>query len=70
MSGEQLVSELCDPQQYKVELNSKKYQIEVELLENTEKYVHVLVSVDDGGIPVSDLSLTETFILQKTLPTA
>lgn len=33
---------------YIVELDSKKYQVEVEILENTDKYIHVMVADDDG----------------------
>ncbi len=69
MSWEQLVSELRDHQTYEVELDSKTCQVEVELLENTEKYVHVMVAVNDGRLPASFLPLTETFICEKLPPT-
>ena len=65
MAGEQLIAELHDLQAYEVELNSKKYQVEVELLENTDKYVRVTVAVDDGNLPVSISPLTHTFICSK-----
>jgi hypothetical protein len=68
MSCEQLVSTLRDLQSYEVELDSKTYQVEVELLENTEKYVHVMVGVDDGGLPASLSPLTETFLREKLPP--
>ena len=61
----QLVSSLHDLQSYEVEFNSKTYRVEVELLENTEKYVHVIVAVDDGSLPASISPLTKTFILEK-----
>jgi hypothetical protein len=41
MSCSQLVSELHDSQTYEIEFDSKKYQVEVQLLENTEQYLHV-----------------------------
>ena len=69
MSCDQLVSELHDLQAYEVELDSKKYQVEVELLENTDKYVHVIVAVDDGSLPASISPLTSTFIRPKPYPT-
>ena len=56
MSCGQLVSELHD---------AKQYQVEVELLENTEKYLHVMVAVDDGSLPASISPLTHSFICQK-----
>lgn len=65
MSCEQLVSKLHDLQTYEVERDSKTYQVEVELLENTEKYLHVMVAVDDGGLPASLLPLTQTFLREK-----
>ena len=66
MSCEALLSELRDPQVYEVELDSKKYQVEVQLLENTDKYVHVIVAVDDGSLPASVFPVTHDFILDKT----
>ena len=68
MSCRQLVSELHEVQTYEVELDSKQYQVEVELLENTKKYVHVMVAVDDGHLPASISPATHTFICQKPLP--
>jgi hypothetical protein len=66
MRCEQLVSELHELQAYEVEFESKQYQVEVELLENTEKYLHVMVAVDDGSLPASMLPLSHSFICQKT----
>jgi hypothetical protein len=51
---------------YLVEVDSKQYQVEVELLENTEAYVHVGVAVDDGSLPWSIVPLTKSFIRQKS----
>jgi hypothetical protein len=65
MSCGQLVAELHDLQAYEVEFESKRYQVEVELLENTEKYVNVMVAVDDGSLPASISPLTHCFICQK-----
>jgi hypothetical protein len=69
MSCSQLVSELHDVQTYEIEFDSKKYQVEVELLENTEQYFHVMVALDDGSLPASIRPLTDSFIRQKELPT-
>jgi hypothetical protein len=68
-SCDQLVAELRDLQAYEVEFDSKKYQVEVELLENTEKSLHVAVAVDDGSLPASLSPVTHSFIRQKALPT-
>lgn len=68
MSCWQLLSELHEAQAYEVELDSKQFQVEVELLENTEEYLNVMVAVDDGSLPASISPLTQTFICQKPLP--
>jgi hypothetical protein len=65
MSYEQLIAALADDQVYEIELESRKYQVEVELLENTEKYIHVTVSVDDGTLPASIWPLTFSFIRHR-----
>ncbi len=67
MSFEHLVSRLRDLQAYEVEVDSKKYQVEVELLENTGTFLHVMVAVDDGSLPASISPLTQTFISAKPL---
>lgn len=65
MSCAQLVSELHEVQAYEVEFESKQYQVEVELVENTETYLHVMVAVDDGRLPASISPLTDSFICHK-----
>lgn len=65
-SWRQLASELHEQQVYEVEFESKQYQVEVELLENTETYLHVLVAVDDGTLPASFSPLSHSFICNKT----
>jgi hypothetical protein len=65
MTYDQLLSELRHLQVYEVELDLRRYQVEVELLENTKEYVHVMVAVDDGSLPASITPLTHTFICQK-----
>ena len=52
-------------QGYEVEFDSKPYQVEVELLENTEQYAHVMVAVDDGSLPASISPLIQSFICQS-----
>ena len=64
-SSEQLLAELRDEQTYEIEFENKMYQVEVEILENTEKYVHVLVAVDDGTLPAALLPLSSSFIREK-----
>ena len=64
-SSEQLLTELAELQAYETEFENKKYQVEVEILENTEKYVHVSVAVDDGTLPSVLRPLATSFICEK-----
>ena len=50
---------------YEVEIGAKKYQVEVSLLEDTERYIHVAVSVDDGSNPASFRPVFSSFICDK-----
>jgi len=64
-SYEELLSELREGQTYEVTLNSKRYIVEVELLENTPTYLNVAVAVDDGSLPASIRPLSRTFLRRK-----
>jgi len=64
-SSEELVSELPVVRPSKVEFEGIKYAVEVQLLENTDKYVHVSIDVDDGSIPESFHPLSSSFIREK-----
>ncbi len=64
-SCEQIVSELRDLVAYEVEFDSKKYQVEVQILETTDKYIQVMVAVDDGSLPVSISPLTHVLVCSK-----
>lgn len=64
-SSEQLLAELGVVQAYEIEFENKGYQVEVEILENTEKYLHVIVAVDDGSLPGAMRPLSESFIREK-----
>jgi hypothetical protein len=61
----ELIADLRQLKVYQVELDGKKYNIEVQLLEDTHKYVQVCVGVDDGSIPASFRPLSESFIREK-----
>ena len=65
MSCAQLASQLADVRTYEVEFDSKKYQIEVQILENTDGYVHVGVAVDDGHFWRAMRPLSSSFICRK-----
>ncbi len=64
-SCDQLAIELRDEQVYEIELNGEIYQVEVQLLENTDKYLHVGLAVDNGSVPASFRPLSSSFIREK-----
>jgi DNA relaxase NicK len=65
LSCVQLTSQLADLRTYEVEFESKKYQVEVQILENTDNYVHVSVAVDDGHFWRAMRPLSSSFICRK-----
>jgi hypothetical protein len=65
MPYSQLVSKLRDLQAYEIEVDSQKYQVEVELLVNAERHLHIMVAVDDGTLPASLSPVCQTFIREK-----
>jgi hypothetical protein len=69
MSCCDLISKLHDRETYEVELASRKYQVDVELLENSEDYIQIIVAVDDGSLPALLFPLTQIFIRKKSPPT-
>ncbi len=62
---QQLISELKEVQAYQVKFESKEYNLEVQLLENTDIYIHVSVNVDDGTLPASFRPLCDSFVREK-----
>jgi|SoiMetStandDraft_2_1073263.scaffolds.fasta_scaffold213792_1 hypothetical protein len=65
LSYNQLISRLSTIDVYEVEDDFKKYQVEIEILEKTEDYVHVAVRVDDGHLPASICPARDSFIQKK-----
>ena len=65
---DRLLSELSEVKAYEVEYESRTYQVEVEILENTATYVHVMVGVDDGSLPASISPETHSLICRKPGP--
>jgi hypothetical protein len=63
-----LLYELSEVKFYEVEYESKTYQVEVEILENTARYVYVMVGVDDGSLPASISPETHSLICRKPGP--
>ena len=65
MTPEQLASALNEDHVYEVELDSNTYQVEIEVLESTEEYFHVMIAVDDGSLPASMVPETQSFVCNK-----
>lgn len=65
MSCDQLISALSDEQVYEIEFEPREYQVEVQLLENTDSYVHVGIAVDDGHFLRAIHPLSSSFICKK-----
>ena len=63
---DKLILELRAPAVYEVERDSKMYQVEVEILSQTDSWVQVIVAVDDGTLPASIVPVTDVFICPKT----
>jgi len=64
-SCDELIAALHELQVYEIAFEGKSYQVEVELLENTPTYIHVMVAIDDGSVPASILPLTHSFVRRK-----
>jgi hypothetical protein len=64
-SSYELVAAPLEVRAYEVEFDGKRYQVEAQLLENTDQYVHVGVDVDDGSLPASFRPLSDSFIREK-----
>jgi hypothetical protein len=64
-SSDEPVAALLEVRAYEVEFDGKRYQVEVQLLENTDQYVHVGVNVDDGSLPASFRPLSDSFVREK-----
>jgi hypothetical protein len=64
-SCEEIITELQEGQNYIVEAGRKKYQVEVQLLENTNEYVHVGVAVDGDSLLGFISPATQSFIRRK-----
>lgn len=50
---------------YEVVKDSKTFQVEVDLLENTPEYLNISVAVDDGSLPQSIHPASRSFLCPK-----
>ncbi len=65
MSCNDLLTELRNRNVYEVVAESKHYQVEAVLLEDTPEYLHISIAVDDGSLPASIYPESESFIRRK-----
>ena len=65
MSCNDVLAELRTRDVYEVVAESKQYQVEVVLLEDTPEYLHVSIAVDDGSLPGSFHPESESFLCRK-----
>ena len=61
----ELVTALAEEQSYEIKFEDNTYQVEVQLLEKTDRYIHVGLAVDDGSMPASFRPLSSSFICNK-----
>jgi hypothetical protein len=50
---------------YRSMIEGQEYQVEAQLLEDTEDYAHVAVSVDDGTLARSVVPLSTSFLVYR-----
>ena len=60
-----VLAELRNRGVYEVVAEAQRYQVEVELLEDTPEYLSLSIAVDDGTLPASILPECENFIVRK-----
>ena len=65
MSCDTVLTELQNRDAYEVVAESRRYQVEVVLLEDTPEYLHVSIAIDDGSLPGSIHPESESFICRK-----
>ena len=63
---DRLQAQLATPEVYEVVDGAQRYQIEIDVLENTREYVHVMLSLDDGSLPLSLVPVIDSFITNKS----
>ena len=68
LSCDEVLKQLRARDNYEVAHESKRYQIEVVLLEDTAEYLHISVAVDDGSLLGSIHPESGTFICRKGQP--
>ena len=63
------IARLEQPTVYEIEIQQKKYQVEVELLRDTGNHLEIMIAVDDGVLPRSLRTLTQ-IVSRERFPSA
>ena len=66
ISRNDVLAELRTRGVYEVVAESNRYQVEVELLQDTPDYLHMSIAVDDGSLPASIHPASESFLCRKS----
>ena len=59
------LSKIAKPVTYECGSDENWYQVEVQLLEKNDEYVHVSIAVDDGKLLKAMFPLSTSFIVHK-----
>ena len=63
------IARLEQPTVYEIEIQQKKYQVEVELLRDTGNHLEIMIAVDGGVLPRSLRPLTQ-IVSRERFPSA
>ena len=61
----EMIARLARVAVYEIEIQQKKYQVEVELLRDTGNHLQIMIAVDDGVLPRSLRPLTQIILREK-----
>ena len=65
MPCDELISQLQSECVYQIESESTQFHLDVQMLENTDEYVHVMVGIHDGSLGGFISPLSDSFIIRK-----
>jgi hypothetical protein len=64
-SYDQLMRELREPRAYEVRRGEATFQVEVEILDKSDRFVQVSVAVDDGVLPRAMFPVSRNFRVRR-----
>lgn len=65
LSCDEILAELSTHDVHEVVADSRRYQVEVVLLEDKPEYLHISIAVDDGHLPASIHPASKSFMCRK-----